>query len=239
MKDDDRRDDAFDALLRDAVHSYNSPPERTDADATWAAIERAMDEAPRPLAVLRDDARRDRPGMRVARHPWMRMAAVLLLGVAVGRVTAGRDAASRSGAPNDTTTSAPLATATARLPLVPAAVDAATGEYLARTEALLAGLPAELRERGERGERGEREGNVAFVSQADALLLQTRLLLDSPAAADPALRALLDDLEIVLAQVVRLDAGRDPMKVDFLHEAMEQRDVLPRLREAVVDRSAD
>ena len=233
MKDDDQRDDAFDALLRDAVHTYNSPPERTDADATWAAIERAMAEAPRPLAVLREDAPRERAWMRMATHPWMRMAAVLLLGVAVGRVTAGRDASSRSGAPNDTTTSAPLAVTTARLPLVPAAVDAATGEYLARTEALLAGLPAELRERGGRG------GNAAFVSQADALLLQTRLLLDSPAAADPALRALLDDLEIVLAQVVRLDAGRDPMKVDFLHEAMEQRDVLPRLREAVVDRSAD
>ena len=70
-------------------------------------------------------------------------------------------------------------------------------------------------------------------------MLQTRLLLDSPATSDPALRMLFEDLEIVLAQVVRLQADRDPTRIDMLNQALEQRDVIPRLRSAVVDRIAD
>jgi transposase len=152
------------------------------------------------------------------------MAAMLLVGVAVGRASVGHDAPARDAT---STTSVASASATDS---APSAEQVATDRYLARTEALLAGLPDELR---------ARRGDAAFLSRADALLLQTRLLLDSPAAADPALRALLDDLEVVLAQVVRLDARRDPVEVDFLHEALEQRDVLPRLREAVADNATE
>ena len=158
----------------------------------------------------------------------LRMAAMLLVGVAVGRLSVRADANTMESAP----AAAPSATAIARTDAIAAATpeQLATDRYLVRTAALLAELPDELR---------ARRGDAAFVSQADALLLQTRLLLDSPAAADPAFRALLDDLEVVLAQVVRLDARRDPMEVDFLHEALEQRDVLPRLREAVAEKTVD
>src|SRR5690349_12793517 len=155
------------------------------------------------------------------------MAAMLLVGVAVGRASVRRTTPATPDVAAATTT----ATVTAPTDsVVPAVERAATDAYLARTAVLLAGLPDELR---------ARKGDAVFRTQADALLLQTRLLLDSPAAADPGLRALLDDLEVVLAQVVRLDARRDSVEVEFLHEALEQRDVLPRLREAVADHSAD
>jgi len=154
------------------------------------------------------------------------MAAMLLVGVAVGRMSM-RDPRTMEHVQETGAASTGAAPATDGLD-VPTPEQVATDRYLVRTAALLAELPEELR---------ARRGDAAFVSQADALLLQTRLLLDSPAAADPALRALLDDLEVVLAQVVRLDARRDQMEVDFLHEALEQRDVLPRLREAVAEKA--
>jgi hypothetical protein len=226
MREDDDRDEAFDALLRDAARTYNSPPERADDDATWAAIEGRLPEATTPtLVVLRGTRTGPSRPWRLLAHPWTRMAAMLLVGVALGRLTSGSSAPLVGMPAGDT----PVAVGGSG-PVAPAVVETAMQEYLSRTEALLAGLPDELRAGG---------ADAAFVSQADGLLLRTRLLLDSPAATDPSLRALLDDLEVVLAQVVRLDAARDQMEVDFLHQAMEQRDVLPRLREAVVDRSAD
>ena len=231
------KDEEFERLMRDAAHTYRRPPEMADADATWRAIERALptgsapgDDAPGLMEANAGGARR--PAARPAGHPWarpwahplVRMAAMLLVGVAVGRVSVRQEA--RDTAIGPATIAAVGSTGTDG---AASAQQVATDKYLVRTAALLAGLPDELR---------ARRGDAAFVSQADALLLQTRLLLDSPAAADPAFRALLDDLEIVLAQVVRLDARRDPMEVDFLHEALEQRDVLPRLREAVAENVA-
>jgi hypothetical protein len=107
---------------------------------------------------------------------------------------------------------------------------AVTDRYLVQTAGLLLSLPGELR---------DDRADATFVARADDLLLQTRLLLDSPAAGDPALRTLFEDLEFVLAQVVRLQAQHDPTRVDLLNEALEQRDLIPRLRSAVVNHISD
>ena len=65
------------------------------------------------------------------------------------------------------------------------------------------------------------------------------VLLDSEAAgSDPQLQALLDDLELVLAQVVRLPAGRDSTQSALINEALQTRDVLPRLRTAAAQVSS-
>lgn len=244
MKDED-----FEKLMRDAAHTYRRPPRMTDADATWRAIEGALPaagETPPELGLVEaHDVAPRRPAAHPARnhaawtrpwtHPLARMAAMLLVGVAVGRASVGRTSDAPATDVVATGVAAPARSAAGgqRADAEPSAERVATDMYLVRTAALLAGLPDEL---------SARRGDAAFRSQADALLLQTRLLLDSPAAADPALRALLDDLEIVLAQVVRLDAaagGRNQMEVEFLHEALEQRDVLPRLRDAVAENAAD
>jgi hypothetical protein len=70
-------------------------------------------------------------------------------------------------------------------------------------------------------------------------LTRTRLLLDSPAANDPTMRNLLEDLELVLAQVVHLENNQSRTELDLINRALEQRDVIPRLRTAAADISAN
>ena len=51
---------------------------------------------------------------------------------------------------------------------------------------------------------------------------------------------LLEDLELVLAQVVRLqNDSTSHTELDLIRRALEQRDVIPRLRTAVADISAN
>jgi hypothetical protein len=95
---------------------------------------------------------------------------------------------------------------------------------------LLVSLPAEVH---------AGRADDQFLGRAHDLLLTTRLLLDSPAAADPRNRALFEDLELVLAQIVRLQTDESRADLDLIREALEQRDVLTRLRSAVADISAD
>jgi hypothetical protein len=96
----------------------------------------------------------------------------------------------------------------------------AAADYLARTEMLLAAFPS-----------GARQGRAPEVAAwARQLLLDTRLLLDSPAAIDPDLSPLLSDLELVLAQIASLRA-RDPAgEIEMIEDGIEQNRVLARLR---------
>lgn len=73
------------------------------------------------------------------------------------------------------------------------------------------------------------------VVQARDLLATTRLLMDSPQRIDPAIRDLLDDLELVLAQIVRLPDQPGAREVYFIDQALDQRDVIPRLRFLLAD----
>jgi hypothetical protein len=66
------------------------------------------------------------------------------------------------------------------------------------------------------------------------VLSSTRLLLDSPAGKDATLRPLLEDLELVLVQIVRLSgAPLDASERALIDGAMRDRDLLPRIRTAV------
>jgi hypothetical protein len=53
------------------------------------------------------------------------------------------------------------------------------------------------------------------------------------------MRDLLEDLELVLVQVVRLRNSGTRTDLDTINRALEQRDVIPRLRTAVADISAN
>lgn len=232
--------DDFEDLMRDAARTYNRPLDLPRTEALWTAIERSLPAAAEPSAAQPSD---DRPALAIVRgtdtasdpvaprraawwtrtwtRTWLRTAAVLLIGVAIGRMSAWRPGFDAVRATATSATAAPTIASPAQV---------ATTAYLGQTAALLTALAGELR---------GRQTDPAYISRADALLLQTRLLLDSPAASDPTLRSLFDDLEVVLAQVVRLNADRDQTRIDLLQQALEQRDVLPRLREAVAENAAD
>jgi hypothetical protein len=53
------------------------------------------------------------------------------------------------------------------------------------------------------------------------------------------MRSLFEDLELVLAQVVRLQNDGTRRDLDIINRALEQRDVIPRLRTAAADISAN
>jgi len=65
------------------------------------------------------------------------------------------------------------------------------------------------------------------------VLSSTRLLLDSPAADDPGMRALLQDLELVLAQIVQRTGQADPLDDAMIDRTIENRDLMPRIRGAI------
>lgn len=96
--------------------------------------------------------------------------------------------------------------------------------YLERVTALLVTLAAESAD-SRRGESVEYS-----TAQARDLLVTTRLMMDAPEPLDPRLRVLLEDLELVLAQIVQLPSRPSAPDVSLIDQALDQRDVLPRLR---------
>jgi hypothetical protein len=104
----------------------------------------------------------------------------------------------------------------------------AMGELLGRTAVLLVALPADS------------VGPDAEVSREGArLLTTTRLLLDSPVGSDARMRNLLQDLELVLAQVARFDPRHRRDEIRFIQSALDQHDLVPRLRSAAADLSLE
>ena len=194
-------DDGLGERLEQAAREYHRPP-ATPREELWARIQA-------------ERARR-RSAPRVVRlRPWFRWslaaAAVLLVGVLIGRATVQRGAGVAlrpTSAPSDL------------------AYRVAAAQYLTRTEALLTGFRAE-------SQGGGGKLDAQLVTQARDLLLTTRLMLDSPAAKSPRMKALLEDLEVVLAQIATLPSSGDPEDVRSITQGLEQRGVLLRLRTSV------
>ena len=110
---------------------------------------------------------------------------------------------------------------------------AAARPYQKTTEALLGQTAVLLAALGADRTSASLASNVS--DQATQLLGTTRLLLDSPAAADPQMHALLLDLELTLAQVARMQPTRTNAELTLINEAVAERDIVPRIRSAVVD----
>ncbi|HEX2091866.1 MAG TPA: hypothetical protein VHG28_05655 [Longimicrobiaceae bacterium] len=163
----------------------------------------------------RDELQRRRALRSLKRIWWgVGIAAVLLIGIAIGRTL-------RPGG------SAPAVAGGAATQSLPYRV--AATQHLGQAEILLTSL---------RSEAAAGSVDEQTVRWAQDLLTTTRLLLDSRAAQDPQLRVLLQDLELVLAQIVQLPAGTAPEEVaeqelELVTEAIEKGDVLPRLRSAI------
>lgn len=202
-------DERLDQLIDSARDSYRVPPE-APVEAMWAAIEAEMPTARATGAATR----RTRWGV-----VGVAAAAALVLGVGVGRWTVrsaipggsdARVAAVDDGLPRQQDLAEPLQRSAAN--------------YFGETAALFRDVQA------------RRDG--AYGAQAATLLARTRLLLDSPAASDPRLRDLLEDLELVLAQIAVLQPDtanalhRNDLQV--IRSALLARDLVPRVHTAVV-----
>ena len=109
-------------------------------------------------------------------------------------------------------------------------VTAVATELLGQTVVLLTDLPV-----GSSRDAPDRR----FAQQAGELLGTTRLLIDSPVAQrDPALRSLLEDLELVLAQLARMRSGESRAELELITDALQQQDIMPRIRSVAAGLSA-
>jgi hypothetical protein len=212
-------DDRLDDLLRDAAREYNEPPE-TPREAMWARIvaqrtetaEKA--ETAEPIAaetsVLPLRRLRSIRPFRLAAG----IAAILALGIGLGRLSVDRSA----------TKIKPSAVAVETPRRSGVAYRLATTEHLSQAETFLTLFRASVRGRGD-----ERLASAT----ARQLLATNRLLLDSPAGSDARMRLLLQDLELVLAEIAQLSPQSRARDRVLITEGLEQGGVLSRLRTAV------
>lgn len=206
-------DDRLDERIREAARGYNAPPE-TPREAMWARIAAARRTGGAGTPPAAGTAGPQVIPLR--RWRWAALAtaaaAILAVGVGIGRVSVGPETPVWEGPSANT-----------------AAYRLATQEHLGQSEAFLTLFRASL------GQEGDQRLASASARQ---LLATNRLLLDSPAAVDPATRLLLEDLELVLAQIAQLSPSSRSQDLDLIREGIEQGDVMPRLRTAVPAGSA-
>lgn len=184
-------DDPWEEKLAETARSYNEPGD-TPREEIWAGI----------LAARR---RRKEPKPRLI---WWAagIAALIALGVGIGRITAPGVAPAQ-----------PMARANV-------AMMVAATQHLSQAEVLLTSF---------RAGRGDRSVEAGFSAPARELLSTTRLLLDSPSMTDQRMRALLEELELVLAQITQLRPDQGPDEADLITNGLNQRGLLPRLRSAI------
>ncbi len=210
----------FDELIRDLPRSFNNPPE-PPIDEMWGVIEDAHFNAPASIS---------RPSALTSRAPWLAAAAALVIGIGIGRyVPLANSPATGPDSPTALSSAQPLPPGSDTSAVGDAYRDH-TSRYLGQAAALLISLPA-----------SDSIGNAdaSFAGKAADLLVTTRLLIDSPAAQDPKVRSLLEDLELVLVQIARLRGRQNREDLDLIHQAVEQGDVLSRLNSAVTTQSSE
>jgi hypothetical protein len=190
------RDDRLNERLLDVARQYHAPLP-TPREDMWSAI-------------AAERQRRHESRRRGLPIRWgLALAAVLVLGIAIGRWTMGGRgpiASGATGVPSDV------------------AYQVAAAQYLTRTEVLLTDFRTETK-----------SGRVTpqFLQAARDLLATTRLMLDCPAAKNPRMKSLLEDLELVLAQITQLptEAGKRS-ELELITQSMTQHSVLTRLQAA-------
>jgi hypothetical protein len=258
MEDLMTEEERLDALIRQTLDESTRPPE-PPMEMMWADIERRAFGAPR---IHRIPA----AAQWHWRAPALAAAAALIMGTALGWSLAPRRIVTRViTAPAQATAAVPrteianpasspsvanpesLPAETARsavrtvvrrgsaAPVSRLAAqfndaggDSEMGRYLAQTSILLASLPSG---------HASAASDTTLATRASDLLTRTHLLLDSRAGSDPTLHRLLEDLELVLAQVARLRVEGNGTDLQMIHQAITTHDVLPRVHDASLEAS--
>lgn len=210
--DEPRNDPRMDALIEALREGYNTPPE-TPRDEMWQVVRAGLAGATGAEVVDLEARRRRRFGPRVVAGWAAAAAALVVLGVGIGRMTA----------PDGE----PAAVAHEIAPADGVVMRAAALEHLGATESLLRWVRAE-------GRAGRLDPEVG--AWARGLLTQTRLFLDAGVTTDPAIVELMEDLELVLAQIVGVTEGtmddgvRRRTELDLALRGLEDREVLTRIQ---------
>lgn len=194
-----QNDEQLDALVREIASGYNEPPHELDAqrrERIFARIQEARQTG------VRRRIRAPRPSGRM----WLQaaaMAAVLLLGIGIGRWSPPAPGPGATGPDRVSDASGSTQYNVYRL---------AARAYLERTENLLLTLQRAAYAPEPNTPWGTATAEPT-VGWAHDLLRETRLLQDSPAAKDdPQLSQLLEDLELLLAQIVQATKGNDALE---------------------------
>lgn len=192
-----------------------------DASTDAASVLRFREEPHPPLV-----SRRRSWGLRVAG-----IAALLVAGVGIGRYLLPVTGASRyqlagQAAADHADSIAALGLGPEALAALPVSTDparVAMDEHLARTVALLTAV---------RDEDPALGPSPDVSGWARELLGTTRLLIDEPQLHDERTRRLLQDLELVLAQIIQVRRSA-PETQRAPNETMRETNLLPRMRAAV------
>ncbi len=209
MHDDDVK---FDEFLRQAAKDYNAPvPPPTDA--IWAAIEPDVTQAIGGKS-------RSFASLRMTTWAGLGIAATLVIGVAVGRWTAQK----------------PDVAATA--PVSVAANDSASDNVRARTVALDHLADAEVFLTGVRADLKSGQADEERAERSRDLLVRTRVLLGAAPNRSPDVERLLEDLELLLAEIAALPQSRGTMDRTLLDESMRDGNLIPRIRATLPARMA-
>ena len=218
------QDDRFEDFVRSAIHELDPAPE-VPREEMWARIESAR--------------RFQRPKTR-AQPVWLAWgvgaAALLAVGIGIGRMTAVRQPTQQVAS-----SSTPAANGAAASTSAPRPENGAAGrsdntasaspyrlaalQHLSRAEVLLTAVSS-----------GTVDREVTLW--ANDMLASTRMLMDSPAADDPRIEQLLEDLELLLAQIAAAAPGQRKAELDLIQQGIDQTNVLPRLRATVPGNSA-
>ena len=224
-----------------SAREHYHAPGPTPSDEMWAVIEAriegdraaAMDASPGTEATEVESTTitpiRAGGAGSAPRRGWVPILAAaslaLLLGVGLGRrsVTSVPTVTTPAAAPNTADTGAEVDSGPGT------AVRLAAARHLGDAEALLAVVAADVRE-------GRPVGDVGAWGRG--LLTRTRLFMDSPVADDPNVRVLLEELELVLAQVAllgdpSLDDARRSGELQLLAADLNDGGVRERIRAAL------
>ncbi len=184
----------LDRELAGLVSDYREPT-NVPRELMWQRIERA-----------RGHSRRSR------RAFWYlapaAAAAVLILGIAIGRMGAN--------APIELTESVEMA------PEAPAAAAPqwVAAQYMGRMQTMIAAYRTA-------SDRVEPE----VVAWAKDMVLETRLLMHSSVGEDAELRKLLEDLELLLLEIVRASRDDEPLGQQWIERALDDGSILNRMNE--------
>ncbi|MEP7002734.1 MAG: hypothetical protein ABI969_19740, partial [bacterium] len=106
---------------------------------------------------------------------------------------------------------------------------AVTLDHLADAEVFLTSVRAELKSGQTDAERAERSRD---------LLVRTRVLLGSARNRAPEVERLLEDLELMLAEIAALPQSHSSLDRTLLDESMRSGNIIPRIRATLPARAA-